>query len=116
MASHSTNGSALVDQAYLRYLHGNLLSELDKHYDTRLANMATTVQHNTRGLLSLQAKVKDNKWQRTKALNLKVIPLDGCAPQYKLPRDLSEGIRAQRIQAMCGFVERTTKFTPVLPG
>ena len=77
--------------------------------------MATTVQRNTRGLLSLEATVKDNKWQRTKAPNIKVIPLDGCAPQYKLSRDLSEGIRAQCIQAMCGFVERTTKFTPVLP-
>ena len=77
--------------------------------------MATTVQRNTRGLLSLEAKVKDNKWQRTKALNVKVIPLNGCMLQYKLPRDLSEGIRAQCIQAMCSFVECNTKFTPVLP-
>ena len=77
--------------------------------------MATTVQHNTRGLLSLEATVKDNKWQKSNALNLKVIPLDGCTPQYKLPRDLSEGIQAQCLQAMCGFVDRTTKFTPVLP-
>ena len=77
--------------------------------------MATTVQHNTRALLSLEATVKDNKWQQTKALNIKVIPLEGCALQYKLPRDLSEGIRAQHLQAMCGFVDRTTKFAPVLP-